>query len=759
MSFFEELKRRNVLRVGVAYAIAAWLLLQISDLVLNNIAAPAWVIQVIMLLLAIGFPLVVMFAWVFEMTPEGLKREKEVDRSQSIVSQTGRKLDRMIIGVLTITVAYLLIDKLVLTDSKDDKGSGSFSQQSTALESDAGNEKMNLTPAVPATAKGASVAVLPFVNMSGDANNEYFSDGLTETLLHMLAQLPDLRVAARTSSFAFKGKDTGIAEISKTLGVEHVLEGSVQKAGNRVRITAQLIRGNDGFHVWSQNYDRTLEDIFAIQDEIATDVANALDASLLGGNNAIHNVDTTNLSAYDTYLKALEQQAIFSFGSLPQAQSLLKEALAADPEFVDAKLALARNYQMMAWTGIIGEEESRQQALPLIQQVLETDPANYLARALKLNSELGLNDQFKPEERARKYQELRDLLPLLPNSTSLREAVAGFLAANQARYQESAEVLEAGLLIDPLAANLHDGLGKTLTMMGHYDKAMASLQRALTLQPDSPNIYFDIADLHAEMGDLNGSLEWRRKAVEVDPQDHELAAELAQFFFDLGLLEEGNHWAAKSIALAPQSAVGRKVRMLQAYALGDMEQALALAQSMITDQVSMRQGSFFTALAMYNKIMSERGREREAYDFLLSVRPELEDFATFPGNYRGEMMQRHMILLMSAFKSPEETRKAWLDFASVMDRAFPRWREIAINQFLDELMQGSPDEAERMAIDAYLSEPVSSNLRAVENLQEPVFGVINQRPELLARMSVVQKEKAKLRDGVSEMLLKPEWQK
>ncbi len=472
----------------------------------------------------------------------------------------------------------------------------------------------------------------------------------------------------------------------------------------------------------------------------------------------MHNVETTNLSAYDTYLKALEQQAIYSFASLPQAQSLFKEALAADPEFVDAKLALARNYQMMAWTGIIGEEESQQQALPLIQQVLEKDPANYFARALKLYNDLGINDEFKPEERVSKYRELRDLLPLIPNSTTLRESVALFLSFNQGSHQEAAEVLEAGLLVDPLAANLHDTLGKTFTRMGLYDKAMASLQRALTLQPDNPNIYFDIADLKAEQGDLNAVLQWRRKGVEVDPRDHELTGELAQDFYNLGLVEEGNHWAAKSIALAPQSAVGRRVRLQQVYASGDMDQALLLAQSMIRDQISIRQGSFTTALNVYTEIMSESGREREAYDFLLSIRPELEDFTSFPGDYKGLMMQRRVLLLMSAIKSPEETRQAWLDYAGVMDLAFPRWREIAINQVLNELMQGRPDEAERMAIDVYLSKPVASDLRAVENLLEPVFGVINQRPELMARMSEVQTEKARLRDGVSEMMQQPEWQ-
>ncbi len=747
MSFFEELKRRNVFRVGIAYVVVAWLTAQVVDLVLENFGAPAWFMRSLLVLLAAGLPLAMVFAWAFEMTPEGLKKEKDVDRSQSVTQVTGRKLDRMIIGIMAVVIAFLVLDRFVLEDES------SNTVPATETQTAAIEETVD-----PVVETGPSVAVLPFINMSGDANNEYFSDGLTETLLHMLAQLPELRVAARTSSFAFKGTNTSIEEISNTLGVAHVLEGSVQKAGNRVRITAQLIRADDGFHVWSQNYDRTLEDIFAIQDEIATDVANALDSSLLGGGNEIHNVDTTNLSAYEAYLKAREQQAIYSFSSLPQAQRLLKEALAADPEFNDAKLALASNYRLMSWTGIISEDEARRHSMPLIEQVLTSDPGNYLARALKLQNELGISDQFIPEERARVFQELRDLLPLLPDSTFLRDRVATYLGFVQAREQEAIEVLEAGLLIDPLSAILHDALGKALRRMDRYEESMASFQRALAQQPDNPNFYFNIADLKADLGDLNGALEWRRKGVEVDPQDHELTAELAQDFYNLGLLEEGNYWADRSIALAPQSAVGRRVRLQQTYASGDMEQALLLARSMIKDQVSIRQGSLGTALDIHNELMSANGHQQEAYDFLLSVRPELEDFATFPGDWKGMFMQRRMILLMLSFKSPEEIQQAWLGFTTNLDRSFPRWRKSTENQVLNELVQGRFDEAERLAIDVHLSRPVADDLRRVEDLQGAEFGAINQRPELMARMSEVQLEKARLRDGVSEMMQKPEWQ-
>ncbi len=221
--------------------------------------------------------------------------------------------------------------------------------------------------------------------MSGDQDNEYFSDGLTETLLHMLAQIPDLQVAARTSSFAFKGKSESVTTIAQSLGVEHILEGSVQKAGDRVRITAQLIRANDGFHVWSQHYDRTLDDIFAIQDEIAGDVASALGSSLLGTGVAdVHAVDTNDLSAYDDYLKGLQQQAIFSYSSLEAAESHFKQALAHDPSFTEARLALIRNYLYKNDTGLISDDELQARVNPLLRQVREQHPDNHLAQAFEI---------------------------------------------------------------------------------------------------------------------------------------------------------------------------------------------------------------------------------------------------------------------------------------------------------------------------------------------------------------------------------------
>jgi TolB-like protein len=322
MSFFVELKRRNVFRVGIAYAVVAWLVLQFADVVLNNVAAPEWVFSVIMLVLGIGFPVALVFAWAFEMTPEGIKREKDVDRSQSITPQTGRKLDFMIIGVLVVALAYFVADKFWLQAAGSDRPAQAAGQAA-------------------ATSGPRSIAVLPLVNMSSDAENEYFADGLSEELLNMLAKISELQVAGRTSSFAFKGQNQDLRGIAEKLNVDTILEGSVRKddARQRVRITLQLINAEDGYHLWSETYDRELDDIFAIQEEIAHEVAKAMRVTLLGDDERrLAEQERTDLTAYELYLQGLQQFNDFSYASLREAERLFSQALERDPGYTPAQL-------------------------------------------------------------------------------------------------------------------------------------------------------------------------------------------------------------------------------------------------------------------------------------------------------------------------------------------------------------------------------------------------------------------------------------
>jgi TolB-like protein len=311
---FEELKRRNVFRVAFAYLAASWLILQVVELVLENTSAPDWVMQVFLLAVAVGFPFAVLFAWAYEMTPDGIKREHEVDRDSSITQQTGRKLNRTIIIVLAAAVAFLLVDKF-------------------ALQGDS-------APAVAATEK--SVAVLPFVAMSSGPDDEFFADGLTEEILNSLTRVPQLLVTARTSAFHFKSQDIPIPEIAATLGVAHVVEGSVRRSGDRLRVTAQLIRAEDGFHLWSETYDHDASDVFGVQTDIAEKIATALDVVLDEKQlAAMRSVGLQNPEAYVAFQKgvALYVDAHGSESSLEKmlvANNWFETTMALAPEFSDS---------------------------------------------------------------------------------------------------------------------------------------------------------------------------------------------------------------------------------------------------------------------------------------------------------------------------------------------------------------------------------------------------------------------------------------
>ena len=260
-SLFEELKRRNVFRVGVAYVVVAWLIIQVIETVSEPLSLPDWTEAFFIVLLLAGLPIALLFSWAFELTPEGLKKTKDVKVEESVTANTGKKLNNTIIIVLVLALGYFLWERQGLVEQ---------------AEEHAAEDLIEVTE----TTGAVSVAVLPFVNMSADPEQEYFSDGISEELLNLLAKIPELRVPARTSSFQFKGQNLDIGDVAKQLNVKHVLEGSVRKADVRVRVTAQLIEADTGYHLWSETYDRELDDIFAIQDEISAEIVAALSDTL-----------------------------------------------------------------------------------------------------------------------------------------------------------------------------------------------------------------------------------------------------------------------------------------------------------------------------------------------------------------------------------------------------------------------------------------------------------------------------------------------
>jgi TolB-like protein len=434
LSLFKELQRRNVFRVTVAYVVSAWLLAQVADLVLDNIAAPDWVMQTILLVLALGLAPVVFFSWAYEVTPEGIKRESEVDRSQSITHVTGHKLNRTITFLLVLAVAYFAADKFLLSPAQP---------VAPATESSA-----EVTETAPA---GNSIAVLPFVNMSDDAANEYFSDGLSEELLNVLAKNSALQVAARTSSFSLKDEKLEIGEIGRRLNVDHVLEGSVRKSGDRVRITAQLIRVDNGYHLWSDTYDRTLDDIFSVQDEIANKIMTALLPQLVGKSG---DTDPASASsgyepppeAYQDYLLARDAFNEGTVAGIESAYERLEKLVREHPDYAEAH-ALYAHVTLMNSARMTGE-------IPWI-----------IAEA----------------QVRRELQKASSLEPDLPEIY----LVEGRLHARSRDPGTAIEFFERAIELNPSYAEAYRYLSEAAMHLGRPEQAWEALETARTLDPIS----------------------------------------------------------------------------------------------------------------------------------------------------------------------------------------------------------------------------------------------------------------------------------
>ena len=525
MQLFQELQRRNVFRVSIGYIVSSWLLVQVADLVLENIGSPDWAMQTIMLVLALGFPVVVFFSWAYEVTPEGIKLESEIDRTQSITHLTGRKLDRAIVAVLLIALAYFAYDKFILDPQRDAalvEGMQQVATEHAKVESEVTAET------------DKSIAVLPFVNMSDDAGNEYFSDGLSEELLNMLVQIPELQVAARTSAFSYKGKDVKIAQIAKELSVAHVLEGSVRKSGDRVRITAQLIEAENGFHLWSKTYNRTLEDIFAVQDEIAASVVQALKVSLLG---AMPTRETTNPEVYALYLQGRYFDNLKGKENWEKAVSAFKQALAIDPEYAPAWINIAQTYQYQANAGVMPYEETVGLARAAVERALVID--ENLAPAW---ASLSYQKKFYDWDWQGAKAAIDKALQLEPKNELVVRASAS-MASTLGQTSKAIGFYERGAVLDPLNLSNLSALGQAYTRAGRLDEAIETFGRLVALNPEYPWGYSHLGRIYLLKGDAERAL----LEIEKNPAGFLYEFELAQTHHVLRNEEKSQAYADKFI--------------------------------------------------------------------------------------------------------------------------------------------------------------------------------------------------------------------
>ncbi|HSC11735.1 MAG TPA: hypothetical protein VLC97_12235 [Rhodanobacteraceae bacterium] len=468
MSLLRELKRRNVIRMAGLYLVGAWLVVQVAGTLLPIFHTPDWVLQALVMLVAIGFVPALVFAWVFELTPQGLKRDEEVKPEESIAPQTARRMDRMIIAVLAVALAYFGFDKFMLAPRREAAAVAAATQvKAPKVESAEAPVAAGVSP--------KSVAVLPFVNMSGDPKNEFFSDGITEEILNALAQIADLKVAARTSAFAFKGKDLDLRHVGEVLAVAHVLEGSVQRNGDDVRITAQLIDTRTGFHLWSEKYDRKLTNIFAVEDEISKAIADKLQLQLAGAR-APGTGNTSDAQAHELYLRGLPLLAARGPG-LRDAIAAFRRAVELDPKYAQAWGALAEAEQLLPSYTNGDLEAGMTRAETAAQQALSIDPDTVSALVAVANVHAHRMDW------ARSDATFRRALALAPGDVEGLNQYSQFLFL-VGQHELALQQIDRARQLDPLSAIIQVVRATILMALHREADAVAGLEPVMSAHPD-----------------------------------------------------------------------------------------------------------------------------------------------------------------------------------------------------------------------------------------------------------------------------------
>ena len=473
MPLYHELKRRNVFRVAIAYLAAAWLLTEVAGTLFPAFGIPDWGIRFMVIVFALGFVPATVISWIYELTPEGLKREQDVVRDESITHLTARRLDVFTIGLIVVALAFILADRFWMSPRYIAE---------PVVTAEALTDKVQTQEPEPRYPPN-SIAVLPFINMSDDDSNEYFSDGISEELLNLLSKIQGLRVVSRTSSFAYKGKDTKIADIARELNVDHLLEGSVRKAGDQVRITTQLIRASDSSHLWSETYDRTLDDIFTIQDEIARAVVKQLKIRLLG---EVPKLEQTSPEAYALYLQAREVGYQYNRNGLEQSNDLYRQSLAIDPDFAPAWSGLGTNFFWAGYFGLLQYDEAFALALKATNKSLALNPDSTSAHALL--GGIALLHEGDQQAAVKHYQHALKLGPSNPESLSM----AALQLERLGRTKETIALREYLVTNDPANSRSHFYLGIAYLRGGQPNNAIASFQTALALQPSYVSAHFRI---------------------------------------------------------------------------------------------------------------------------------------------------------------------------------------------------------------------------------------------------------------------------
>jgi TolB-like protein/Tfp pilus assembly protein PilF len=659
----------------------------------------------------LGLPVAVVLAWLTELTPGGLKLER------------ASKGNKRVFGVAALLFAA---------------GIGWFVH---ALSGDVG-----LPGSSDARLGAASTAVLPFLNLSSRPEDEYFSDGLSETLLHKLAQVPKLKVAARTSSFAFRGKQDDVRHIGGLLGVATVVEGSVQRSGDMVRITAQLVRTDDGSELWSRSYDRRLADLFAIQDEIASEVAKALVGEVLPGERAaIVQGGTHDVAAYDAYARGLQQIGIDSFGSLDAAEHAMQQALARDPNYLDAMFGLVRVWMLMAQTGKISRRTAGLRARPWLDRIARIDPGN--GQLLGFRAELAEDaGEFDVARRL-----LAEAIARAPNDTWLRVTQARHNLYDM-EFEAALADVETALRLDPLNGSLQFFKTGALLWLGRLDEAQAAAQRAWALQPQNPNAAAAMANVGAFRNDLAAYVRWSLVAHRIDPDDHETIAEMTPMLEGLGEPAAADAWLALSQRLAPGNLFAESNRVVLDQARGNVLAAYDGAIALIPRAAEERRWNWTAAMGAGCLASVELGRTAQMRQALVraSVLPMRYDLAGFralvPSGTEINAQVRRLAMLAPCLAEPRDwnAQRAQL-LATVTELKGEAWVRKPWNARYVALLRPDRDALVREEVGARYTEQMGREAR------QRWLGIARD-PRIVARNAELHRMYRAQHDGLAAML-------
>jgi TolB-like protein/Tfp pilus assembly protein PilF len=549
-NFFAELKRRNVYKVAIAYAVIAWLLMQIATQVFPFLEIPNWAIRLVIMLLALGFPIALIIAWAFELTPEGLKRTEFTD-------ELPKKSERSRAWIYVVVIAGAISVSLF------------FFGRYTATNKQSGLAEL------PAK----SIAVLPFENLSGNPENAYFTDGIQEEILMRLAKIADLKVVSRTSTVRYKRSPGSLGEIATQLGVANVLEGSVQRTADRVHVNVQLIKAASDTHLWAEAYDRKLTDIFAVESEIAKTIADTLQAKLTGSErNAIAAQPTQNTEAYQLYLKGRFFWNKRTGQNLNKAADYFNQAIAADPKYALAYVGLADAYVLMPFYAAGTPQDCYPKAKVAAKKALELDDTlteahTSLAYVLHV-CDLDFDGSTREFQRA---------IELNPNYATAHHWYGIELLASLGRFDEAIREVKRGLELDPLSLPINGGLGRTYYFARHYDEAIEQLRKTSEMDPGFYYAHWNLGSALAAKGAIGAAIEEYQKARALNDDP-----------FVLGLL--GHAYASSGNKMEAEKILNQlkelsKERYVSAYSfalvylgLGNKEEALRWLEKSYQDR-------------------------------------------------------------------------------------------------------------------------------------------------------------------------------